>query len=445
MKPLLPRIGLACALACLLSTVWRPGSAQSLNPLPKYLLTEKNVVILTAPQVVAGPTVLDAKWSPDGVRIAAIRRTQRFALDTPIEETHLVLWSASKQSHDVWGREMMLTAGPHLSWLTPEICTVELKWTELVRGTDANGQVVITPVPHQGILWVDSAHDRVTPIDEQPEDHLYISPGHPFAALLSPAQRQLILLKPDGSTLKRIPLPEKTTWRHYLPEDRWSADGLHVQLYAEVPLDDKPGQTLREYDLNIQTGELKFGQVTAPPAPKAAQTGLHLTQSGQHITYGRRTQFLRPLWLENTEGGKQSAVLLTSDASSGKISPLGSSALYLSEGTAFVTPWRAVPKEPFVSNIKAVVMSNAKQLGLGLIMYAEDYDESFPTPSDSLQNDLTPYLRNNDLYDGFNYTYGGGRLADITNPAQTELGTVDGPDGQAVIFADGHVRWFPRQ
>lgn len=440
----MPIARLALALGGIFAAATGLSRAQSLNPLPKYLLTEKNVVILTAPQVVAGPTVLDAKWSPDGVHIAAMRRTERFALDNMIQTMHLVLWSAGKQSQEIWQTDMTPSAMPRVAWLSPETCTVEIKWKERVQGTDANGNVDWHETPHQSILWVDSAHDKVKNIAEMPDDHLYVSPNRPFAALLSPSQHQMILLNLDGTIRKRITLPEKTSWKFFWPDDKWTADGLQVQIDAEVPRDDKPGQTLRSYLFNVQTGELKIDQLPPPSPAKPVQAGLHLTHSSHDLSYARRTQHLSPLWLENTENGKQSAALLAPNASFGKISPVGSSALYLSEQTAFVTSWRIGPKEPFVTNVKMAVLSNAKQLGLGLVMYAQDYDEAFPAPSATLQSDLHPYLLNNDLYDGFNYTFGGGDLAKIANPATTELGTVDGPDGQAVIFADGHVRWIPR-
>ena len=46
-----------------------------------------------------------------------------------------------------------------------------------------------------------------------------------------------------------------------------------------------------------------------------------------------------------------------------------------------------------------------------------------------------------DLFNGFVYTYGGGALKDIDSPTTTETGYVNGPNGKAVIYADGHVKW----
>jgi hypothetical protein len=89
-----------------------------------------------------------------------------------------------------------------------------------------------------------------------------------------------------------------------------------------------------------------------------------------------------------------------------------------------------------------VVLSNAKQLGLAALMYAQDYDEVLPT-GDGINGKLAPYLKNESLFDGFTYTFGGGSLSGIDKPAETELGFVTGPGGRAIIFIDGHVKWKP--
>jgi hypothetical protein len=76
-------------------------------------------------------------------------------------------------------------------------------------------------------------------------------------------------------------------------------------------------------------------------------------------------------------------------------------------------------------------------------MWASDHDDTLPGPND-INSELSPYLKNESLFDQFTYTYAGGPLAAIASPAETILGTVDGPDGQAVIFSDGHVKWRNR-
>jgi hypothetical protein len=439
MKTRMQNAGLALAAGIVLSAGWVFSRAQMLNTPPKYLLTDKSLVMLSAPQVVAGPVVLDAKWSPDGVRVAAVRRTERPVLDSAIQEMHLVLWSAGRQSHEIWHNEITLESLPHVAWLSSEIVTVEMTWSDKVQTTDANGRVALTPVLRQGVLWVDAARDQVRTIAEMPGDHLYVSPSRPFAVLFSPVQHQMTLLKPDGTPLKQLPLPEKMVWPRFHTADNWSEDGLHVWLDAT-----NGAQTsLKTYALNVQTGQLETDVDPAAYAHKSHPALLRLTRTEQDVKFGHRTQRLHPLWLQSSTGGEQPEVLLAADSSGGALSPTGQAALYLSEQAAWVTPLRIGPKEPFVSNMKAAMQSNAKQLGLAMAMYAQDYDGALPSPDMAIQSAFEPYHKSNNLYDGFNYTFPGGTLPSGDNLGTTELGGIDGPGGRWIIYGDGHVVWKP--
>jgi hypothetical protein len=140
-------------------------------------------------------------------------------------------------------------------------------------------------------------------------------------------------------------------------------------------------------------------------------------------------------------------MLICSDADLGLISPDGSTISYRSHGSSWVADVKLVPIDEFKAMIakvmRSIAISNARQLGLAAIMWAEDHDETLPGPGD-INAQLLPYLQTNALFDQFTYTYPGGPLAAITSPAETVLGTVDGPGGQAVIYSDGHVKWQNR-
>lgn len=88
-------------------------------------------------------------------------------------------------------------------------------------------------------------------------------------------------------------------------------------------------------------------------------------------------------------------------------------------------------------------MSNAKQIGLALIMYAVDHDEQLP--GKDYLNDLMPYLRERAVFAmGFTFLATGGHMGRIDKPAETPLGFVQAAGGFAVVFADGHVGWSDR-
>jgi prepilin-type processing-associated H-X9-DG protein len=90
---------------------------------------------------------------------------------------------------------------------------------------------------------------------------------------------------------------------------------------------------------------------------------------------------------------------------------------------------------------KRETMQNAKQMGLAILMYSGDCDDLTP-PKDGLSDIIQPYLRMN--IPGFVYTLEGGKnLGEIANPAETEMGYINGPGGRAIVYVDGHVSWKP--
>jgi len=88
---------------------------------------------------------------------------------------------------------------------------------------------------------------------------------------------------------------------------------------------------------------------------------------------------------------------------------------------------------------RAVTMSNAKQVGLAMMMFAADNDDNIPGGLTAEQ--IAPYLKNTELASGFVYTWGGGNISKVENPSETELGYVTGQGGKAIIYVDGHVKW----
>jgi hypothetical protein len=97
-----------------------------------------------------------------------------------------------------------------------------------------------------------------------------------------------------------------------------------------------------------------------------------------------------------------------------------------------------------------MILSQAKQIGTAIHMYAQDWDGQLPS-ADTAAQDLTPYLRNSDIFNLpgtttsiFTFT-GSGDLNSIADPAATVIGYLDAGNGIiGDIYADGHVRLRPR-
>jgi hypothetical protein len=121
--------------------------------------------------------------------------------------------------------------------------------------------------------------------------------------------------------------------------------------------------------------------------------------------------------------------------------------LYRSQGAAWAAPLvRLKPEELAAIHAaaeaaeRALAMNTGKQVAVAMLQYAADSGEQFPT-TEGLSGALGPYLPDSAMLDNFNYTLGGGRLADIQKPAETELGWIPQGGGRAVIYVDGHVVW----
>jgi len=97
-------------------------------------------------------------------------------------------------------------------------------------------------------------------------------------------------------------------------------------------------------------------------------------------------------------------------------------------------------------------LSNAKQVGLGIMLYASDYDDVFPNAQSTAQaqKEVYPYLKNADLWKSYNpnggrllYNTALSKLSETQIPAPAETPMVwdekPWPDGRrVVVYTDGH-------
>ena len=104
---------------------------------------------------------------------------------------------------------------------------------------------------------------------------------------------------------------------------------------------------------------------------------------------------------------------------------------------------------------QSTALSNIKQISLGMIMYAGDYDDVYPYAqgTNTVRGVIAPYLKNDKLWNTgnpnggqfvFNMGMAGTLATSIPDPANLVMfyETQPWPDGRrAVSFADGHAKW----
>jgi hypothetical protein len=146
------------------------------------------------------------------------------------------------------------------------------------------------------------------------------------------------------------------------------------------------------------------------------------------------------------EFGGKSTALVAGDADLCELAPNCQAISFAKGGLCFVRPiWKITKAEYEAIADRAArtkIMSELSQIGKALLMYAGDNDDKLPSKGDDLRELLVPYTANESVFDGFEYTYGGGLINSIANPADTVLGFKIGPGGRAVLYADAHVRWL---
>lgn len=439
----------------------------------RYVLTDREAILPLPSQLVAEPTILRALWSPDGRHVLALRQEMRLAaLDgrPPEGETSLILWNRrARRAAVIWKRPLGTTGVQEIAWLPGAGMALAIVGSFLAPDPEKPGELE----PRRELLRIDAARGTARALALLGMDErLFPSPTHPIAALLRRETKEERKVVTDGH--EAIYYRQEVSLRFAraggmvgppirMPEDvhdvSWLPDGRPVIVQPDRESKPTPGQPhpLRWHTVDPASGTIHpLSTLPTLAAASPPELPVRLTQST--VPLGKETppERVRPLWLESAAPGTPSRALLCGDSDGGMLSPDGDSVLYIAQGAAWVTPLLRVPKQAFLdarrAALKAVTLSNGKQIGLALAMYAQDYDEVFP-PSDANTVDrLRPYTKSQEVFNdpstgapGFLYLLQETPLKTIDNPAETPIGYLTGPGVRAVIYVDGHVKWEDQQ
>jgi hypothetical protein len=440
------------------------------------VLTDTEAFLLLPPELIAAPVVQQTASSSSGRYLLVARQSMRISLDAlremaqrpdstpPPLETSLVLWdSRSRTSRTVWRTEEAVSI-ERLEWLPqasvalvlarrpvppdpahPEIQGQTQQLLLSVPGSAENAQVIAqTDAPYEDLLEIHISPARPLALlgrtrytfTQKPQDDGAVG------AQLEPRQT-LSTIGADGRVGREIERPANA--ETVLVE--WGADGSPL-LRCLTPVPE--GRKLLSSWYTVETGTGRTLPLSKEPAryeakaPRTSALPVRVLAATTTAQEQDTKQAVGLLWLESLVPSRKPRALITGDGADGRLLPDGEAILYTSQGAVWVVPLLRMPKDAYDAMErqakKAVAISNAKQAGLALLLYAQDFEETLPT-GDDINSKLAPYLKNTDPLDGFSYTYPGGKLGDIANPSEAVLGSVSGPGGRAIIYADGHVKW----
>lgn len=421
-----------------------PVPADPMGP-DQFLVLEKEALLVGPPRQVTTGMVNQAEWSPDGKYVLALAGEFGYPFRLPPDgrpamKSKLVLWKAATgDARQIFSVSRPLDHTSQFAWFARgEAAVVSVALERPVPPAERKGGP--STRLEQWLYLLDARRGVMKPVQRVPERaQISAGPAHPVVLVWSLEGPALQVVRPNGR-VTQLPLPPATS----LVGAQWLADGKRAWI-GVVPAREgkKPGFVIADVTSGAVTVE---DQRPEPFHPPARESELRVAQVEVRVGPAEGPR-IRSLWLETPRKTEKPRCLIAADAEWGRLSPAGDAVLYADGRGAWVVRPLRIPKEAYfqarLAAKRAMLVSNGKQLGLALHMYAADHNDEFPGQDISIIAALQPYLKNDGLFDGFAYTFGGGRLTDLQNPADVVVGHVVGVEGRALIYADGHVRWEP--
>ena len=196
----------------------------------------------------------------------------------------------------------------------------------------------------------------------------------------------------------------------------WTNAGASPVLMLHQKL---PAKGTTGYTVDMATGHAEAKPFVPFTAPEPGYP-IQIVKDVQTLTKLKANHLTKPVWLSNL--GSDSVALISSDGVEGSISPALNAVAYISQGVAMVRPLIELPKDLYLQALKAAertkTLSNAKQVGLALMMYSNDMDDKYPSSQEDIGKLIDPYLKDPSIFAGFQYTFAGGSMSDINKPCR---------------------------
>lgn len=439
------------------------GSAQRMDPQRDFVIAGKNAYLLFPPDFVCGPSIRLVAWSPDGERLAAIRTdslvTPAMAVDmlnnprsgaetSAVDPEHqIVVWSSVTRKTSVW---MTLRASQgqieSVNWLAGS-SSLAVEASLVDPSGSAEPQVSLLLLNPSGrtrtVIRYGVGQIQVNPSPFKPIVALIDNPPMGEANPPNPKSGMLRLFGADGVLSGPIQLDGAFSILF------WSKDGnLYVLAFERQP---KP-QHMKRVWFVVNRSAMRIEPVSAPTdaadmqREDSANPGELQVQDWNAQLSKAKIGIKAPTVVIAPKGGKDDDFsIVTTDGKDARLSPATNGVSYDAQGSLMVRSMVKVSLEVYLkakqAAERAVLLSNAKQVGLALIMYANDYDDVLMSNTSNWQSLIEPYITDTSLCSGFQYVFGGGNMDSIESPADTILGYFDGPGGRAIVYTDGHAKW----
>jgi len=186
-------------------------------------------------------------------------------------------------------------------------------------------------------------------------------------------------------------------------------------------------------------------QVPFKPSKEASQPEFSLIMSGAVQKLGKKSETLSGWWLAAQSPSDHQFAMVAADGTQAELSPDLKRVAYLTDGNLFLRDFTSLSKADFeemlIREEQNELMMKAKQVATAIAIFCADSDDVFPA-QEGFAEKIMPYLKNQNLLNGFTYTFSAKKATEIADPAGTVIGYAQGRRGRAVAYADGHVKWI---
>ncbi|MDR3688997.1 MAG: hypothetical protein P4L46_06425 [Fimbriimonas sp.] len=432
--------------------------AQS-DPQKDFVASTQDAYFLMTPEFVCGAHVERLVWSQDGERLAVLRtyipHEEEFALNTSGKPSASMLEDVQQQIY-TWGTK---TRKPTMVFaLKPTQGTLaDVNWVAGSSSLVVEAAMSVEGAePTTTVFLISNSGDvkRIAALAPDEYCQLSYSPTKPVTALIvhklpkRNAAGQYLALPPtirffgiEGVLSQPITAPSSNAVMF------WSQAG---QPYLMTTVRGKPSQAPKQSWFAVDRSSDTVHAVDepaefrnqAPPPPTIFVDSMTAKAAIDKVGVNAPVVILKATHpLDEAAFG-----VVTTDGNRGEMAPKEGAVAYVSQENAMVRRLTKVPLDAYrkarYAALRTKLLGQAKQVGLAILMSCNDNNDNFPSNKGNWQAGLTQYSKDPNLFDGFNYTFGGGNASSIESPAETILGYIDGPGGRAVVFSDGHAKWI---